>query len=216
MSTPNQNKLATLVKRFLDLIWYLLIFAAVAWPVTVLVIGLSMPTEPQQRHADINAYLGYKIYSDVATEQSAQNSEASILLISGRGELQLNNTQSLLSWYVAAVIKEIMLFIFLYGLLQMRRLFASVIKGEHFVQENAERIKLIAFAFIGWHIIYPLLQYIGGRIMLNDIDLNLPGVQLYPAFELNVAGIFAGFALIVLAGVLREAASIHQEQSLTI
>ena len=211
-----ENKLAGIVKRFLDIIWYVLIFTAVVWPVAVMVIGLSMPSDPAERHADIDTFLSFKIYSDVSTELATQSENAAELLIRGKGMVQLNNTPSLLAWYLSGAITEVMGFIFLFGLLQMRRLFASVIKGESFARENAGRIKTIGYVFIGWHIIYPLLQYFGGRIMLNDIGFNVQGIQLHPAFELNVAGVFAGFAIIVLAGVLREAASIHHEQSLTV
>lgn len=210
------NRLARIVKRFLDIIWYVLIFTAVVWPIAVMVIGLSMPSDPTQRHADIDTFLGFKIYSDVSTELATEPADAADLLIRGKGMVQLNNTPSLLAWYLSGAITEVMGLIFLFGLLQMRRLFASVIKGESFARENAGRIKTIGYVFIGWHIIYPLLQYFGGRIMLNDIGFNVQGIQLHPAFELNVAGIFAGFAIIVLAGVLREAASIHHEQSLTV
>jgi hypothetical protein len=52
--------------------------------------------------------------------------------------------------------------------------------------------------------------------MLNDIAFNVPGIQLFPAFELNIGWLFAGFAIIVLSGILREAANLHREQSLTI
>ena len=175
-----------------------------------------MPSDPAERHADIDTFLGFKIYSDVSTEPATQSANAADLLIRGKGMVQLNNTPSLLAWYLSGSITEIMGFIFLFGLLQMRRLFASVIKGEPFARENAGRIKTIGYVFIGWHIIYPLLQYFGGRMMLNDIGFNVQGIQLYPAFELNVAGVFAGFAIIVLSGILREAARIHHEQSLTV
>jgi len=182
----------------------------------VIIIGLSKPSDPAERHADIDTFLSFKIYSDVSTELATQSENAAGLLIRGKGMVQLNNTPSLLAWYLSGAITEIMGFIFLFGLLQMRRLFASVIKGESFARENAGRIKTIGYVFIGWHIIYPLLQYFGGRIMLNDIGFNVQGIHLHPAFELNVGGIFAGFAIIVLSGVLREAASIHHEQSLTV
>jgi len=215
MSTT-ENRLAGSVKRFLDIIWYVLIFTAVVWPIAVIIIGLSMPSDPAERHADIDTFLSFKIYSDVSTELATQSENAAELLIRGKGMVQLNNTPSLLAWYLSGSITEIMGFIFLFGLLQMRRLFASVIKGEPFARENAGRIKTIGYVFIGWHIIYPLLQYFGGRMMLNDIGFNVQGIQLYPAFELNVAGVFAGFAIIVLSGILREAARIHHEQSLTV
>ena len=52
-------------------------------------------------------------------------------------------------------------------------------------------------------------------MVLRDITFNVAGIQLYPGFEINIGG-GAGFAIIVLSGLLREAACIHQEQSLTI
>ena len=88
----------------------------------------------------------------------------------------------------------------------MRKLFISLSEGSTFTQQNAERIRKIGYVFIGWHIVFPLLQYFGGRMMLHDIAFNVPGIQLYPGFEFNIGGLFAGFAIIVLSGVLREAA----------
>ena len=212
----SENRLARIVKRFLDIIWYALIFTAIVWPVAVLVVGISMPADPGERHADIDTYLSFKVYSDPSTEMSTEPASKADLLMRGKGMVQLQNTPSLMAWYLSGAITEIMGIIFLFGLLHMRRLFASVIKGEPFAQENSVRIKTIGYVFIGWHAIYPLLQYFGGRIMLNDIKFNVQGIQLHPAFEINVGGIFAGFAIIVLSGVLREAARIHHEQSLTV
>jgi len=39
---------------------------------------------------------------------------------------------------------------------------------------------------------------------------------LSPAFDLNGLGIFIGLALIVLSGILNEAAKMHEVQQLTI
>ncbi len=216
MSPAQQNKLTVLVKRFLDVIWFLFLIVAVIWPVTVLVIGLSIPSDPELRHTDVNVFLSFHVNSEVSTEPSISSDNSGELILSGRGDLKLSNTRSRISWYLSGAISEVLLFIFLYGLLAMRKLFASLAEGSTFTEENAERIRKVGYVFIGWHIVSPVLQYIGSRAMLHDIAFNVPGVQLYPGFEINIGGVFAGFAIIVLSGVLREAASIHQEQSLTI
>jgi hypothetical protein len=216
MTATEQNKLTVLVKRFLDFIWYLFLVVAVVWPLTVIIIGLSIPSEPEQRHTDINIFSSFRVNAEASTEQATSSDKGGELILSGRGDVRLNNTKSSLSWYLSGAISQVLLLIFLYGLLAMRKLFTSLADGSKFTQKNAERIRKVGYVFIGWHIISPLLQYFGGRIMLHDIAFNVPAIQLYPGFELNIGGIFAGFAIIVLSGVLREAASIHQEQSLTI
>jgi hypothetical protein len=175
-----------------------------------------MPDDPQERHADVNVFLSFHVHSDETANGLSTPEDQGELIMRGRGDLQLNNTRGRLSWYLAGAISQILLFIFLYGLLTMRKLFASLVEGNTFTEENSERLRKVGFTFIGWHLVSPLLQYFGSRIMLNDIAFNVPGIQLFPAFELNIGWLFAGFAIIVLSGILREAANLHREQSLTI
>lgn len=216
MSPAQQNKLTILVKRFLDVLWFLFLSIAVIWPITVMVVGLSIPSDPEQRHTDVNFYFNFRVNSELSTELATAPENVAELLLSGHGDVLLNNTHGQLSWYLAGAISEILLFIFLYGLLAMRKLFISLAEGNTFTRENTERIKKIGYVFIGFNIISPVLQYFGGRIILHDIAFNAPGIELYPGFEFNLGGLFAGLAIIVLSGVLREAVSIHQEQALTI
>jgi hypothetical protein len=216
MSPTQQNKLTILVKRFLGVLRILFLAIAVVWPITVMVVGLNIPSDPEQRHTDVNVLLSFRINSVAPPELATSPGNEGELLLKGQGDVILNNTRGQLSWYLSGAISEILLFIFLYGLLTMRKLFISLAEGDTFTQENAERIRKVGYVFIGFHIVNPLLQYFGGRIMLEDIAFNVPGIHLYPAFELNIGGVFAGFAIIVLSGVLREAVSMHQEQALTI
>jgi len=216
MSPAQQNKLTILVKRFLDVLRIVFLAVAIIWPITVMVVGLSIPADPDQRHTDVSSFLSFRINSEASTGLAVESGNKAELILSGRGDVRLNNTRSQLSWYLSGAISEVLLFIFLYGLLIMRKLFISLAEGNTFTQENTERIRKIGYVFIGLNLLSPLLQYFGGRIMLHDVAFNMPGFHLYPAFEFNIGGIFAGFAIIVLSGVLREAVSMHQEQSLTI
>ncbi len=216
MSPTQQKKLTVLVKRFLDVLRVLFLGVAVIWPITVMVIGLSIPSDPEQRHTDLNYFLHFRINSDAPTEQAIESANEAKLLLSGSGDVKLENTHSRSSWYLSGAISEVLLFIFLYGLLTMRKLFASLVEGSTFTEENAERLRNIGYTLIGWNIVSPVFQYFGSRYMLNEIAFNVPGIQLYPGFEFNIGGLFAGFAIIVLSGVLREATLIHDDQSLTI
>ena len=216
MNTTQQKKLTKLVKRFVNLTWYLFVFLAVAWPIVVLVVGLSISADPDNRHVDIHMFSGFKINSDVSTELADPNEDGAVMLLSGRGDLKIENTHSRLSWYLSAVMSQVMLFIFLFGLWQMRSLFTSLAAGDTFTLENTEHVRVLAYVVIAWNIILPALQYVGGRVMLNDIAFDVPGIRLYPSFELNVGGIFVGLAILVLSGVLREALRIKQDQALTI
>ena len=216
MAPTRQNRLTILVKRFLDVFRILFLAVAVVWPVTVLVVGLNIPSDPEQRHTDVNLLLNFSINSEASTGAKTSPGNEGELLLKGRGNVILNNTRGQLSWYISGAISEVLLFIFLYGLLTMRKLLISLAEGATFTPENVERIRKVGYVFIGFHIVRPLLQYFGSRMALEDIAFNMPGIHLYPAFELNIGGVFAGFAIIVMSGVLREAVGMHQEQSLTI
>ena len=216
MSSTKQKKLTILVKRFIDLTWYLFLFVAVLWPLTVVVVGLSISSDPEQRHTDVSVFTSFRINSDISNEMAKTGQGKSELLLSGRGDLNLNNTRSRLGWYLSGAISEVLLFVFMFGLMALRKLFTSLLEGNAFIEENAGHIRRIGYVFIAFNIISPVLQYLGGRVMLQDIAFNVPGILLYPSFEFDPGGVFAGLAMIVLSGVLREAVSIHQEQSLTI
>jgi len=211
MSDVRQKRLTRFVSRLLGVAWFLFIAVAIVWPIVAIGVGLNLLYDSELRYVEI--FLSFKIYPDLMSGAESVGEVRDF--IHGHSDVQLNTPSSFV-WYLSVAITEISLFIFLYGLAQMRALFASLVNDGSFNQENAVRIKKVGFVLIGWQIIVPLLQYYGGRAMLNDINLDVQGIQLYPAFEINVAGIFVALAVLVLSGVLREAANIHQEQSLTI
>lgn len=216
MSPKQQNRLTSVVKRFLDLIWVLFIGLAIIWPFVVGVIGLNIPADPSDRHTDMSAFLSLRVFAGADEELASVSAGLGDLLLSGRGDLILNNTKGNLGWWITGAISEVMLLIFLYGLKIMRRLFSSLVEGKAFTDENADRMKKIGYLFIGWNIIAPIMQYLGGRMILSDMAMSMPNVQLYPAFEINIAGLFTGLAIIVLSGVLLEAIALRKEQELTI
>jgi len=115
MTSTEQYKLARLVKRFLDVIWFVLIFAAIAWPLTVVVVGLSIPADPDQRTTDVNIFLGFKVTPVVSADLGVESASTGVELLSGRGEVKINNTSAQMAWYLAAAMTEIMGLIGLFG-----------------------------------------------------------------------------------------------------
>jgi len=216
MTASKRNGLTVWVKRFIDVTWFLFLFFAVVWPLVVLVVGLNIAPAADQRHADVEVFSSFRITSDFPSPQAAPDTHEGELLMSGQGRLRLNDTNSRLGWYLSGGISEVLLLLFIFGLLAMRKLFAALAEGDVFSRRNVEHIRVIGYVVIAWHVVSPLLNYFGSRIMLEDIAFSVPGVQLYPGFEFNIGGVFAGLAIIVLSGVMREAVTLYEEQSLTI
>ncbi len=221
MTTTGQKRLTRLVKRFLDIAWFILLSAVIIWPIVSVAVGsnlLPWATSPgggrffDPEVRDVTVYLGFEIRPDSPEAATVSGKEP---LIRGRSEVQVN-TPSLFAWYLAAIIEEVGILIVLYGLMHLRKLFASLVEDESFSNENAKRIKIIGFVLIGWHAVIPLMQYFGGRAILSDIELSVRGIQLSPGYDLSLSGFVFGLAIIVLSAVLREAANLHQDQSLTI
>lgn len=126
------------------------------------------------------------------------------------------DTYSLFAYYLFSLTSLLGGCVAFYILLQLRLLFATLISDKAFNQENSSRIRKIGFAVSLWSIASPFLQYFGGRMILNDIAFSTPGFQFSPSFELPVVGIFAGLMILVLSGVIDEAAEIQKDQELTI
>lgn len=208
-----EKKLTRIVKRLLDGAWYLFAGIAILWPVAALGVGSGFLSDSGSWYVDV--FLGFKIFPEMLNEAATESASAVDAVIRGQSKLQIK-TPSQFAWYMAAAISEGLLVIFLYGLAQTRALFASLVGGKALTLENAGRIRTIGLVLIGWNVVAPLLQYFGGRAMLADIALNVPGIEFYPSTELDVGVLFLGLAIVVLSGVMREAADLHQEQSLTI
>ncbi len=212
MNNTGRKRLTRLVKRFLDIAWFILLSAVIIWPIVSVGVGLNLFFDPEVR--DVEVYLGFEIHRD-SPEAATVSGDGKEPLIQGRSEVQVN-TPSLFAWYLAAIIEEVGILIVLYGLMHLRKLFASLVEDESFSNENAKRIKMIGFVLIGWHAIIPLMQYFGGRAILSDIELSVRGIQWSPGFDFTPSGLVVGMAIVVLSAVLREAANLHQDQSLTI
>lgn len=215
MAAPIQNSLTRVVKRFLDVFRVFAYIALIVWPLAVIAMTTGQSSHPETWGVDIGFFSGFSIDFSAFAEDLPESPGVRDPVMSGKAVLNID-TSSLRALYVFTLLTEIGVLVGLYVLLQLRRIFASLVKGEYFATDNSRCIRNIGIVVTCWSLLSPLLQYFGGQVILSEYALNVPGVQLSPAFELNGLGIFIGLAMIVLSGVLNEATKIHQLQQLTI
>lgn len=219
-NTPSGSKqgsfrLTTLVKRLIDFFWFLSIGTTLIWAIAVVIIGVNIPDNPDDRHTDINFLLDFRVFSEPVAGTQDDLGKVSEL-IQGQSELKLNNTQSHSAWYIANSITLGMGLLGIVGLFYLRKIFQNLNKGEPFAHSNYHNIQKLGLVFIVWNLVFPVITYLGGLSILKDVGQHSDFIQLSPAIVININGLFAGAAIIVLAQIIKEAATIKEEQSLTI
>jgi len=203
------------VKRILDFFRIFAVVGLILWPLFVAITTIGQYSHPETWGVDIGVFSRFIIDLNEIAGGVAESAGVRDPIISGKAVLSID-TSSLHALYLFTAITEIGGLVGLYILIQLRALFTSLLSGNSFASENSERIKKIGIVVIAWALISPLLQYFGGRAILAEYSLNISGIQLSPAFELNGLGILIGMAMIVLSGVMNEAASMRKFQQLTI
>ena len=215
MSTETKSPLARVVKRILDFVRVLVFISLILWPLMAIVMTIGHSSQPDTWGVDIGVFSSFDIDLSEFPADMTRSGGVRDPKIDGKGVLNID-TSSLSALYLFVVMMEIGGIVGFYMLLQIRAVFASLAAGDNFESKNSARIKKIGYIAIGWALLNPLLQYFGGQAILREYSLDVPGVVLRPAFELNGGAIFIGLALIVLSGVLNEAARINESHQLTI
>jgi hypothetical protein len=215
MSKVNKNPLATVVKRILDFVRVLALIALVLWPLSAIAMTIGQSSHPETWGVDISVFSSFSIDLSEFPAGMTRSDGIRDPKIGGKAMLGID-TSSSAAFYIFALMTEIGLLVGFYMLLQIRAVFASLAEGKNFESQNSARIKKIGYIAIGWALVSPLLQYFGGQAILREYSLELQGIVLNPAFELNGGSIFIGLVLIVLSGVLNEAAGINESHQLTI
>lgn len=215
MSTESKNPLAKAVKRILDFFRVLALISLILWPIAALFMSIGHSSHPDTWGVDISVFSAFDIDLNEFPMGATQSEGIRDPIIAGKALLNID-TSSLSAYYVFALMMEIGGIVGFYLLLQLRAVFTSLADGDNFDLKNSARIRKFGYVAIGWALVSPLLQYFGGQIILREYSPNLPGIALSPAFELSGGAIFIGLAMIVLSGVLNEAANISESQRLTI
>jgi len=215
MSDELRNTTARVVKRALDFFRVIAFIALLAWPIFAIAASIGHASNSDTWGVDISVFSSIKIDLENTMGSVASPSGVRDPKIDGKAMLNID-TSSLSAFYVFVVLTEIGGIVGLYILLQLRTVFAALANGDNFAKGNAELIRRVGIVATTWALIGPILQFLGGRMILQEYALGISGIELAPAFELSGLAIFTSVSMLVLAGVLREATDIHETQQLTI
>lgn len=97
---------------------------------------------------------------------------------------------------------------------QLKKIFASLAAGSPFILENTKRIQRIAlFIFSG-----AAIQFVAGQIIGKVLEANvvIKDVSFIVSRKPNLAALFFGLVILVLAEIFRQGATLKEEQDLTI
>lgn len=209
--------LAMRLKVLFDGLFYLFGALMLIGLVMIAIVGLNIPSDEDSRHTDINYPLSFKVLPiEVLNGDHVQDTSKISELIQGQAEIKLNNTLGKAAWYISNTIYILQAVVMLITLYYLRKLFTNFAQRQFFDATNALYIRRIAFIIIGVCVLYPVVIYSGGLMILNDIGNFNDQIELSPSFSLPITGLITGFALLVLAQLIDEAVSIYKEQTLTI
>ena len=208
---PQWNLIAIVVRVmnfFLALFYVIIIF----WPPLIVVMAISQSHVPTWGF-DVRAFAGFSL--DLNALSGIEATGLRQPEIHGKALITFD-TSNLYAWYLFVITRLVSTMAALFVVLQLRAMVMSVQSGLSFSPENALRIKRIGMVTIVWNLVMPLVQYFGWGAFINDISINTSGIQFEPAFEFDVFGLVVGLLLLVLSGILTEAAEISSERELTI
>ena len=99
-------------------------------------------------------------------------------------------------------------------LYQLRRLLGALSAGRPFVRENADRLRTLGWSVILVQLALAAIRF--GESLYVTERFQRVGLQLAPAVDLPITGVFVGAVLLVAAEAFRRGAQLEEDQALTV
>ncbi len=211
-AVETNTRLTGVVKRILDFFMAVYLIVLIMLLPVAVVMAISQNSNPTWG-IDIVAFASF--YIDINLLDGVDVTGLRHPEISGKTSINID-TSNLFAWYLFMFSQGIAALTGLYGVIQLRAIVISLRSGLSFNPENSKRIKKLGLVIIAWSLFNPFLQYFGWGKVIQEISFSSSAIQLTPAFQLNAGALFIGIMMLLLSGVLQEAAVISKEQELTI
>lgn len=212
--TNPRYRLAINTHQVLGLLHGVLLFLAVIWgPVVVVLLLMTAGAGPGHTPGDISIHAN--LYVDLAQLPDVVVSGLQQDALRASTELDLTAPNAI-NFFLFVLTSLIKLLLMLFVILQMRNALASYCNGESFRAGNSKRLKQVGQVMVFAYLAGPLWQWFLSASVINAIAIDNAALSISPALSGSWLGLFVGIGLIILAGVIRDAEVLQQEQGLTI
>ena len=99
-------------------------------------------------------------------------------------------------------------------LYQLRKLLGALRAGRPFVRENTDRLRSLGWSVILVQLTLAAIRFGEGLYVAERF--RRPGLQLAPAVDLPITGLFVGAVLLVAAEAFRRGAQLEEDQAFTV
>ncbi len=217
MKMLGKRSVASVLKVILDgLILVTSVFGVLAI-FLLLLAALSGNTGPHDEF--INLGIPYSL-EQTGIKQEIQPLDATLGEMALGMEISRELTLNLTKWWFLILIiifTTLNFAVFLYILLQLRHILASLTEGNPFTLKNAKRIRIIGIVIIGGELLISLVMI--GFAMIINASVDIRGFQLIwmkLIFEISLPTIFLGIVVLIIAEIFRLGVRMREDQELTI
>lgn len=208
MRVLGKRSLSSVIKLLLDILYFLMIFAAALAALALIPVAIFSPCG-----ATISQPVLFELENDVYRIGSLKWNVESAELIEAQGKLHVegvSRTYMLIGLATASILAA-------FGAIVLRKLravFHTLKEGDPFVLANVARLRFVGFAVLIAELARAMWVFWNSVYLRWHLDME--GIRLRSEFDLHGLTILAGLLLLVIAEVFHVGVQIKEEQKLTI
>lgn len=215
MSTERDLQLASIVKKLLDIIFGLLVFACVGLVVWTIFSPLILGQGGSLGTASVSVAIGSgdEPQFDVSFTGPTEDAIRAVFVEEAEGILRLE-TSSFLLILIANAAKVVAAIGLAYVFYLLRAVVQTILDGDPFAAENGQRLRRLGYAVLAVGILRPSVDYIAAAEILNRLPTAVPALNPGPAFDAEV--LLATLLILLLAHIWSYGLELERDQALTI
>ena len=208
MKALGQRSIASLVKRVLDALWWMIAISLLA---LMVLLGCSFFLDFRGENLTMSLPVALQLQTPVHGVNSSSQTEAQIEKVHGNLKFPVRKG----AFFSVSVFLVALMFAFLLWMVsQLRYVFRSLSAGLPFAADNARRIRWLGIAVIAGEVARSVIVFSWSAYLSQHFTAN--GLSFIAMADFNLSAILSGLVILVISEVFREGTRLQEEQSLTI